>query len=212
MGCSPEDSECPEYQKPVHQVTISRGFWIGQTEVTQEAWQRIKGTNPSWFKGAKLPVDSVSWGEAKSYCQAVGMRLPIEAEWEYAARAGSSQDPYGDLDQIAWWFGNSEKMTHPVGTKQANPWDLYDMLGNVWEWVEDWYSARYPDGNAIDPKGPESGKVRTLRGGAWRHGSPERPRIVPWRARTDDSSRPHRRPVCRELVSPWPPQDVGKGS
>jgi formylglycine-generating enzyme required for sulfatase activity len=167
MGCSPGDSECPAYQKPVHQVTISRGFRIGQTEVTQEAWQRIMGTNPSSFKGAKLPVDSVSWDEARNYCQAVGMRLPTEAEWEYAARADISQDPYGDLDQIAWYAGNSGKTTHPVGTKQANPWGLYDMLGNVWEWVEDWYAAPYPDGDAIDPKGPPSGKVRTLRGGAW---------------------------------------------
>jgi len=167
MGCSPADGECPENQKPMHQVTISRGFWIGQTEVTQEAWQPIMGTNPSWFKGAKLPVESMSWDEAKNYCQVVGMRLPTEAEWEYAARAGSSQDPYGDLDQIAWYADNSRNMTHPVGTKQANPWGLHDMLGNVWEWVEDWFAVHYPDGSATDPKGPESGKVRTLRGGAW---------------------------------------------
>jgi len=167
MGCSPGDSECPENQKPVHQVTISRGFWMGQTEVTQEAWQRIMGTTPSSFKGAERPVESMSWDEAKNYCQIVGMRLPTEAEWEYAARAGSSQDPYGDLDQIAWYAGNSGKMAHPVGTKQANPWGLHDMLGNVWEWVADWFAAPYPDGSATDPKGPASGKVRTIRGGAW---------------------------------------------
>jgi formylglycine-generating enzyme required for sulfatase activity len=167
MGCPAAQGECPEIQKPMHQVTISRGFWIAQTEVTQEAWQRIMGTDPSSFKGAKLPVESVSWDEAKSYCRAVGMRLPTEAEWEYAARGGSSQDPYGDLDQIAWYALNSRNMTHPVATKQANPWGLHDMLGNVWEWVEDWFAASYPDGSATDPKGPESGKVRTVRGGAW---------------------------------------------
>jgi formylglycine-generating enzyme required for sulfatase activity len=167
MGCSPDDSQCPEIQKPVHQVTISRGFWIGQTEVTQEAWQRVKGKNPSSFKGVNLPVETIGWDEAEGFCQAVGMRLPTEAEWEYAARAGSSQDPYGPLDQIAWFAGNSGNMTHPVGTKQANPWGLHDMLGNLWEWVEDWFTPRYPDGDATDPKGPESGKVRTLRGGAY---------------------------------------------
>ncbi len=167
MGCSLGDSECPEIQKPVHQVTISRGFWMGQTEVTQEAWQRIMRTNPSSFKGATLPVESIGWDQARNYCQAVGLRLPTEAEWEYAARADSNQDPYGDLDQIAWWFGNSGNMTHEVGGKQANPWGLYDMLGNVWEWVEDWYAIAYPNGSATDPQGPASGKARTLRGGAF---------------------------------------------
>jgi sulfatase modifying factor 1 len=165
MGCSTDDVECPEDEKPMHQVTISRGFWIGQTEVTQEAWQRITGTNPSGFKGAKLPVESVSWDDAKNYCQVAGMRLPTEAEWEYAARAGR-RDRYGDLDQVAWYAGNSGNMTHAVAAKQANGWGLHDMLGNVWEWVEDWYGP-YKDVGAADPKGPENGKFRTVRGGAW---------------------------------------------
>ncbi|HEV3202175.1 MAG TPA: bifunctional serine/threonine-protein kinase/formylglycine-generating enzyme family protein [Bryobacteraceae bacterium] len=167
MGCSPADGECAEDEKPVHQVTISRGFRMGQTEVTQEAWQRVMGTDPSHFKGPKLPVESVSWDEARSYCRAVGMRLPTEAEWEYGARAGSSRNSYGDLEQVAWYARNSGGMTHEVGGKQANPWGLQDMLGNVWEWVDDWFASPYPAGNATDPKGPASGKARTIRGGAW---------------------------------------------
>jgi formylglycine-generating enzyme required for sulfatase activity len=166
MGCSPGDGECFGNEKPAHQVTISSGFWMGQTEVTQEAWQRAMGTNPNHFKGPKLPVESISWDDARSYCQAVGMRLPTEAEWEYAARAGSNGSRYGEIDQIAWYRSNSGSQTHEVGQKQANAWGLRDMLGNVWEWVEDWY-AQYPPGATTDPRGPSSGSERGLRGGSW---------------------------------------------
>ena len=167
MGCSPADSECAEDEKPRHQVTISNGFWMGQTEATQEAYERLLGTNPSRFKGAKLPVENIGWYDARGYCQAAGMRLPTEAEWEYAARAGSNGSRYGDLNVIAWHSGNSGKQTHEVGQKQPNSWGLYDMLGNVWEWVAGWYTA-YTPGNATDPQGSTGGKVRsTLRGGGW---------------------------------------------
>jgi formylglycine-generating enzyme required for sulfatase activity len=167
MGCSPGDSECDPGEKPVHQVTITKGFWMGQTEVTQEAYQKLIGTNPSSSKGANLPVENITWNDAKSYCQAAGMlRLPTEAEWEYTARAGSKGSRYDDLDAIAWYNGNSGSKTHEVAGKQANAWGLYDMLGNVWEWVADWYAA-YPPGNATDPQGPASGMSRSLRGGSW---------------------------------------------
>ena len=170
MGCSPEDTECGDNEKPAHQVTITKGFWMGRTEVTQEAWQKVTGTNPSEFNGPRLPVENVSWAEAHNYCQAVGMRLPTEAEWEYAARAGSTGSRYGNLVVIAWYRGNSKGAPHKVGQKPTNSWGLHDTLGNVGEWVEDWFAGQYPPGSATDPKGPASGTLRTLRGGSFFHG------------------------------------------
>jgi len=166
MGCSTGDSECIGGEKPAHRVTITKGFWLGQTEVTQAAWQRVVGTDPSHFKGSNLPVETVTWDEAQAYCRAVGGRLPTEAEWEYAARAGSSQSRYGDIDAIAWYGSNSGGQTHEVAQKQANAFGLYDMLGNVWEWTADWYGG-YTPGSAVDPTGPASGQFRALRGGSW---------------------------------------------
>jgi formylglycine-generating enzyme required for sulfatase activity len=168
MGCSQGDSECFENEKPAHLVTITKGFWMGQTPVTQEAYQRVmSGTNPSHFRGAKLPVETVNWNEAQSYCQVVGMRLPTEAEWEYATRAGGAESRYGDLNAIAWSEANSGKTTHEVGQKEGNAWGLYDVLGNVWQWTSDlWDPDRIP-GASIDPTGPSSGKSRTVRGGSW---------------------------------------------
>lgn len=166
MGCSPGDSECEGDEKPAHEVTISRGFWMGQTPVTQEAYQRVTGSNPSHFKGETLPVDSVTWGESKRYCELVGGRLPTEAEWEHGARAGSAESRYGSLDAIGWYSSNSGGTTHPVGQKQANAWGLYDMLGDVWQWTADWYVS-YSAGEERDPAGPQSGERRVLRGGSW---------------------------------------------
>jgi formylglycine-generating enzyme required for sulfatase activity len=173
MGCSPGDSECADDEKPAHQVTITKGFWIGQTEVTQAAYERVTRGNPSHFKGVALPVET-NGVEAGAYCKAVGMRLPTEAEWEYAARGGNPAARYGTLDTIAWYDGNSGNRTHEVGQKQANGYGLYDMLGNVWEWVADWYDPNYyASSPASDPKGPSSGQLRTLtlRGGSWFNGS-----------------------------------------
>ena len=167
MGCSPGDKECYDTEKPAHEVTITKGFWIGQTPVTQAAYQRLIGSNPSQFHGEQLPVETVNWNEAQSYCQAAGLRLPTEGEWAYAARAGTTGSRYGDLDQIAWYSANSGSTTHAVGQKQANVWGLYDMLGNVWQWVADWYAV-YPAGPQSDPAGPPgSGRERVLRGGSW---------------------------------------------
>jgi formylglycine-generating enzyme required for sulfatase activity len=122
----------------------------------------VTGQDPSHFKGANLPVETVNWSDAQSYCSAIGGRLPTEAEWEYAARAGSTGARYGNLDDIAWHSGNSGDQTHEVAQKQANAFGLYDMLGNVWQWVADWDWA-YPSGRKFNPPG----LYRALRGGSW---------------------------------------------
>jgi formylglycine-generating enzyme required for sulfatase activity len=134
--------------------------------VTQQAYQRVTGQNPSNLKGANLPVENVNWDEAQAYCAAIGGRLPTEAEWEYAARAGSTAARYGNLDEIAWHSGNSGGRTHEVGQKLANAFGLFDMLGDVWQWTANWY-GNYPSGAQSDPSGPESGESRALRGGSW---------------------------------------------
>jgi len=152
MGCSPGDTECFDDVKPTREVTIPRGFWMAQTEVTQAAYQRVMGVNPSYFQGTNRPVEGVSWNEASDYCGKVGLRLPTEAEWEYAARAGNPNARYGEIGSIAWDYANSGKQTHEVKQKQPNAWGLYDMLGNVWEWTLDLYA------NSTD---------RVVRGGSW---------------------------------------------
>ena len=158
-------------EKPVHQVTVN-GFYMDKTEVTQAEYERVMGNNPSSFKNCPdCPVESVSWDDAKAYCEKVGKRLPTEAEWEYAARAGSTTKYYwgnGAPDAYAWYDGNSGQKTHPVGQKQPNAWGLYDMSGNVWEWCSDWYNEDYyANSPAQDSKGPSSGTGRVLRGGSW---------------------------------------------
>ena len=158
MGCS-VGGKCGKDEKPSHSVKISRGFWLGQTEVTQAAFHKVTGANPSHFIGPDNPVERVTWDEARSYCEAFGGRLPTEAEWEYAARAGSQEPRYGQLTDIAWCHSNSGGQTHPVGQKQENAWGLHDMLGNVYEWVSDWYRDDYYKtlpSPAVDPKGPKT--------------------------------------------------------
>jgi formylglycine-generating enzyme required for sulfatase activity/tRNA A-37 threonylcarbamoyl transferase component Bud32 len=170
MGCSPSDT-CFIDEKPAHEVEITKGFWLGQTAVTQEAYQHVVGTNPSYFKGSDLPVETVSWYEARIYCEAIGGRLPTEAEWEYAARAGSTSARYGNLDGIAWYSANSQGRTHSVRQKQPNSWGLYDMLGNVWQWTADWnglyWTPNWWGGTQHDPSGPNTGSNRIMRGGGW---------------------------------------------
>jgi len=172
------DSGDPD-ERPVHQVTISKPFSIGKYEVTQGQWQAVMGNNPSLFPGdPNRPVEQVSWDDAQAFISKLNTmegvklyRLPTEAEWEYAARAGSTtiyyfgNDPK-PLGDHAWYRANSERRSHPVGQKRPNAWGLYDMLGNVWEWVQGW-EGKYPSGPVTDPKGPESGTHRMRRGCGW---------------------------------------------
>ena len=169
---------------PRHTVTIGEPFYMGKTEVTQEQWYAVMGTNPASFKTEKVgensrsyPVETVSWNDAKAFIRKLNekegttvYRLPTEAEWEYAARAGQAHEYAGSssVGTVAWYDGNSGDRTHRVGTKAPNAWGLYDMSGNVWEWVEDWYHDSYAgaptDGSAwLTP----AGSYRVNRGGSW---------------------------------------------
>jgi formylglycine-generating enzyme required for sulfatase activity len=166
MGCSSNDSECSDNEKPAHTVTLTRGFWIGQTLVTQAAYSKVMGSNPSTYHGGQLPVEEVTWDDAKTYCERVKMRLPTEAEWEYAARGGTAESRYAAVEDIAWFNNNAASATHTVAQKKPNAFGVYDMLGNVREWVGDWYGP-YDAADAIDPKGPRIGEFRVGRGGSW---------------------------------------------
>lgn len=168
MGCSPDDPQCNGDEKPPHTVTLSKGFWIGQTPVSQVAWGKFSANNPSHFPGPQQPVNNVTWDSAQAFCAAVAMRLPTEAEYEYAARAGTTGARYGPLAEISWYAGNSGGSTREVGQKQPNAFGLYDTLGDVWEWVADRYGP-YDAAPAVDPKGPPTGELRVLRGSSWNH-------------------------------------------
>jgi formylglycine-generating enzyme required for sulfatase activity len=164
----------------VHEVHISKAFYLGKHEVTQGQWQAVMGTNPSNLKGdATLPVENVSWENVQAFIHQLNAkeggtkyRLPTEAEWEYAARAGTTTaysfgDDQRQLGEYGWYSENSGSNTHLVGQKKPNAWGLYDMHGNIWEWVQDWYAPYDPAGSAVDPPGPSSGSVRGFRGGSW---------------------------------------------
>jgi formylglycine-generating enzyme required for sulfatase activity len=167
-------------EMPQHRVTISQSFYLGKYAVTQDEWVAVMGSNPSKFKGHHNPVENVSWNDVQTFIQRLNAkegtekyRLPTEAEWEYAARAGtdgaySFGGGTGQLRLYAWYDGNARGETHPVGQKKPNPWGLYDMYGNVWEWVEDWYDPTYYHRSpSTDPAGPASGANRVVRGGSW---------------------------------------------
>jgi formylglycine-generating enzyme required for sulfatase activity len=154
-----------------HRRTIFKAFYLGETEVTQEQWQCVMGGYPSSFKGRSSPVEQVSWDDCKRFCASTGFRLPTEAEWEYACRAGTTDAYAGPLEGMGWYDENSGGRTHAVETKQANPWGLFDMHGNVWEWCEDGY-GRYPSLAATqDAARNAEGGARVLRGGGWYYGA-----------------------------------------
>ena len=193
MG-SPIEEEGADNDEEQHQVTIGKDYYLGVTEVTQGQYEKVMGTNPSYFQkrvirksdSSMYPVEQVSWEDAVEFCKKLSdlpeekkagrvYRLPTEAEWEYACRAGSKAAySFGEnsktLGDYSWFGDNSGSQTHPVGEKKPNAWGLYDMHGNVWEWCSDWYDE-YPKGAVSDPSGPSEGSSRVLRGGSWFSGA-----------------------------------------
>ena len=183
MGSEDGDSD----EKPVHQVRITKAFYLGKYEVTPQAYAKVTGKTSSCFIGDANPVESVSWRAVTVFCRKLSdglgleVRLPTEAEWEYACRAGTgTRFSYGDdpedsqLGEYAWYSGNSGSQTHAVGGKKPNPWGLYDMHGNVWEWCSDWYDrSYYNESPPQNPGGAQSGRYRVLRGGSWCDGGSE---------------------------------------
>ena len=169
MGCSDGDPSCGDDEKPVHAVEITRGFWLARTEVTVAQFRRTTSAASSDNDAGTTPVTGVDWSEAKAYCARVGGRLPTEAEWEYAARAGVRARYYGSPAAIAWFSENTDDRPHPVATKAPNAFGLYDMLGNVSEWVLDRYYNAYDEtSDPLEPDQPLAGNASAVaRGGSW---------------------------------------------
>ena len=174
MGMGQSEGNRSQDEGPRHEVTISQGFYLGKYEVTQRQWSSVMGQNPSWFEGCvQCPVERVSWLDVSIFIQRLNSmegdskyRLPTEAEWEYAALGNTNEERYGSLSEIGWYLDNSSGNTHEVGRRIPNQYGLYDMLGNVWEWVQDWHGY-YETTPQIDPLGPTKGSVRVARGCGW---------------------------------------------
>lgn len=189
MGSPPGEAGRSGDEGPQTEVTISRGFWLGIFTVTQEEWKAVAAEvsglklEPGFFRGTRLPVEQVSWNDCQAWLQELNAaeenrllrgfqyRLPTEAEWEFACRAGTttrfhSGNAEAHLGEYAWYSGNSGSQLHPVGEKKANSWGLHDMHGNVWEWCHDRYGL-LRGGHVTDPTGPVAGLNRVLRGGSW---------------------------------------------
>ena len=176
MGATAEQGlDAYRDEKPVHSVTLS-GYCIGQTLVTQALWEAVMGSNPSNYKGGQRPVENVSWDDCQTFISRLNaktgkkFRMPTEAEWEFAACGGQSGGTKyagsNNIDEVAWYSGNSNDSTHEVATKLPNCLGIYDMSGNVWEWCQDWY-GKYCSSSQTDPKGPSTGDFRVFRGGGW---------------------------------------------
>ncbi len=177
MGATPEMENPWEDEKPVHRVTLTNNYYVGKYEITQALWQAVMGSNPSHFKGDALPVEQVSWKDCQKFITKLNrltgknFRLPTEAEWEYAARGGNKSRGYrysgsNTIDDVAWYENDALSQTHPVGTKQPNELEIYDMTGNVMEWCQDWYGS-YSSSPQVNPTGAASGSYRVVRGGGW---------------------------------------------
>jgi formylglycine-generating enzyme required for sulfatase activity len=182
MGATSEQQDPDFYDAmPVHNVTLTKDYYIGKTEVTQALWKAVMGSNRSYFKGDRKPVDDVSWNDCQTFISRLNaatgknFRLPTEAEWEFAARGGKNSKHYqysgsNNLRDVAWYDDNSNSTTHNVATKKPNELGIYDMSGNVWEWCSDWYGD-YGSNAQYDPAGPNSGYNRVRRGGSWLYGA-----------------------------------------
>lgn len=182
MGSPSSEQGRANNEGPLHTINIENAYYLGKYEVTQKQWREIMGNNPSRFMGDNLPVEKVSWDDVQEFIIKLNQkegtdkyRLPSEAEWEYAARAGTTtRFSFGDneskLGEYAWYYSNSGSKTHPVGQKKSNSWGLYDMHGNVWEWTQDWYHSDY-DGAPTDGSVWESVEdfSRVCRGGGWNY-------------------------------------------
>jgi formylglycine-generating enzyme required for sulfatase activity len=180
MGSPDSDKDAFKWEKPQHRVRITKPFYLGKYLVTQEQWKAVMGSNPSYFKRPKNPVETVSWDDCQQFLKRLNdkvgsgkFQLPTEAQWEYACRAGSKTrycfgDDASKLGEYAWYDENSGGETHPVGDKKPTAWGLYDMYGNIWEWCQDWYEDGYYAKSPMDdPTGAATGSYRVIRGGGW---------------------------------------------
>ncbi len=182
MGSPDSDRQAENNEKPQHRVRITKPFYMGKYKVMQDQWDAVMGSNSSAFRGPKYPVNAVSWDDCQTFIKKLNdkfrsqggtFRLPTEAQWEYACRAGSTtQWSFGDdvsrLRDYAWYQGNAEAAIHPLGMKKSNAWGLYDIHGDLWEWCADTYDRRYYSVSpADDPLGPSTAGYRVLRGGSW---------------------------------------------
>ena len=183
MGSPDDEADRGSDEGPQTDVTLTRNFYLGATDVTQGQYAAVMGINPSDFKnaGKDAPVEQVLWDDAMAFCQKLTAReqaagrlpagfvftLPTEAQWEYACRAGTTGPYAGEPAATSWYDKNSGGTTHLAGAKQPNAWGLYDMTGNVYQWCADWYAKRLPGGDVTDPTGPVTGSVHVLRGGGW---------------------------------------------